>query len=101
MRLKCKDVYKRQDVYLLGQETLQFTTVYIDDLLITSSNWDEHCTRVEQVLRKLSENNVTLKLNKSKFIANKVKFLGFNLTEMGIRDRAYVTYQNNGYIKNV
>ena len=37
-----------------------------------------------KVLRKLSENNVTLKLDKSKFIENKVKFLGFNLTEMGI-----------------
>ena len=70
---------------VLGQETLQFTTVYVDDLLITSSHWDEHCERVEQVLRKLSENNITLKLNKSKFIANQVKFLGFTLGFLGLR----------------
>ena len=53
--VKCMD-------QILGQETLQFTTVYVDDLFITSSHWDEHCERVEQVLRKLSENNITLKL---------------------------------------
>ena len=75
--VKCMD-------QVLRQETLQFTTVYVDDLLITSSNWDDHCNRVEQVLRKLSDNNVTLKLYKSKFIANEVQFLGFNLTEFGI-----------------
>ena len=31
---------------ILGQSTLQFTTVYVDDLLITSDNWEEHCNRV-------------------------------------------------------
>ena len=62
----------------------RITTVYVDDLLITSNNWEEHCTRVEQVLRKLDENNITLKLEKSKLIADEVQFLGFNLSETGI-----------------
>ena len=64
------DVYKRQ--------------VYVDDLLITSTNWEEHCQRVEHVLNKLSENNITLKLEKSQFIAREVQFLGFQPTELGI-----------------
>ena len=34
---------------ILGQEALQFTTVYVDDLLITSETWEEHCYRVESV----------------------------------------------------
>ena len=72
--VKCMD-------QILGQD---FTTVYVDDLLITSSDWDKHCERVEHVLKKLSNNNITLKLDKSKFIANEVKFFGFNLTEKGI-----------------
>ena len=62
----------------------RFTTVYVDDLLITSDNWEEHCNRVAQVLCKLEENNITLKLEKSKLIANEVQFLGFNLSETGI-----------------
>ena len=69
---------------ILGYDTLQFTTVYVDDLLITSSDWDEHCIRVEKVLQKLHENNITLKLEKSKLIADEVQFLGFNLSETGI-----------------
>ena len=69
---------------VLGQEALQFTTVYVDDLLITSDNWEDHCNRIEKVLSKLAENNVKLKLEKSKFIADEVQFLGFNLSENGI-----------------
>ena len=69
---------------VLGQEALQFTTVYVDDLLITSSNWEEYCHRVEYILSKLAENNITLNLEKSKLIAKEVQFLGFNLTEQGI-----------------
>ena len=40
--------------------------------------------RVERVLEKLSVNNVTLKLEKSKLIAEEVQFLGFNLSRQGI-----------------
>ena len=69
---------------VLGQEALKFTTVYVDDLLITSTNWEEHCQRVEHVLNKLSENHITLKLEKSQLIAKEVQFLGFQLTELGI-----------------
>lgn len=69
---------------ILGKEVLEYTTVYVDDLLITSSNWEEHCQRVETVLSKLAENNITLKLDKSKLITNKLQFLGFVLNEKGI-----------------
>ena len=69
---------------VLGPDTIPFTTVYVDDLLITSVNWEDHCDRVGQVLQKLSANNVTLKLQKSKLIASEVQFLGFNLSRQGI-----------------
>ena len=29
--------------HILGPDALQFTTLYTDDLLITSDTWDEHC----------------------------------------------------------
>ena len=65
---------------VLGQEALKFTTVYVDDLLITSTNWEEHCRRVDHVLNKLSENHITLKLEKSQLIAKEVQFLGYSIT---------------------
>ena len=74
---------------ILGQDTLPYTTVYVDDILITSTNWDDHCQRVEQILERLSENHITLKLGKSKLIAREVQFLGFNLSEKGITPVSY------------
>lgn len=44
---------------ILGQEVLKFTTIYVDDILIASNNWDEHCKRSEQVLEKLTLGNIT------------------------------------------
>ena len=73
---------------ILGQEALQFTTVYVDDLLVTSETWEEHCYRVEHVLEKLAANNITLKLEKSHFIAKEIQFLGFNLNDQGISPSA-------------
>ena len=49
---------------------------------------EEHCYRVEYVLSKLAQNNITLKLEKSKFIAREVQFLGFNLDDRGITPSA-------------
>ena len=68
----------------LGKEALEFTTIYVDDILITSSTWEEHCTRIEVVLNKLQQNNITLKLDKSKFITHDLQFLGFILSAIGI-----------------
>ena len=62
--------------------------MYVDDLLITSETLEEHCYRVEHVLKKLSVNNLTLKLEKSKFIAREAQFLGFNLDDQGISPSA-------------
>ena len=39
---------------------------------------------MEHVLEKLATNNITLKLEKSKFFAKEVQFLGFNLNDQGI-----------------
>ena len=57
---------------------------YVNDILITSDTWEEHCSRIEVVLNKLQNNNITLKLDKSKFITNELQFLGFILSETGI-----------------
>ena len=73
---------------ILGQEALQFTTVYVDDLLVSSETWEEHCYRVEHVLQKLAANNITLKLAKSHFIAKEIQFLGFILNDQGISPSA-------------
>lgn len=53
-------------------------------ITIHVNNWNEHCDRIEHILHKLSENHITLKLDKSKLIADEVEFLSFILSKSGI-----------------
>lgn len=64
---------------VLGPVMLHCATVYVDDILITSSNWEEYCEQVERVLDRLFKNIITIKLDKSKLIAGEVQFWGFIL----------------------
>lgn len=68
---------------VLGNELLEFVTVYVDDILIASENWDEHCYRIEKLLKRLLESNMTLTLDKPIFITQKVKFIGYMLSCQG------------------
>lgn len=70
---------------ILGPEILSFATVYVDDFLITSSTFEQHCERVEKVLQKLEENGITLKAAKSTFITQQTKFLGYILSPDGLQ----------------
>lgn len=58
--------------------------MYVNNLLLTSSNWEEHCERVQKVLDKFATGNITLKLEKSKLMTSEVQFLGFILSPKGI-----------------
>jgi hypothetical protein len=69
---------------ILGPEILSFATIYVDDFLITSSNFEQHCARVDQVLTRLQEQGITLKAAKSKFLTQHTKFLGYMLSPAGL-----------------
>lgn len=69
---------------ILGDDVLEFTTMYVDDLLIVSDNFEEHCYRVSKVLDRLREGNITLKLEKSEFLCHETKFLGYVISNAGI-----------------
>ena len=44
---------------MLGREILQFTTVYVDDIVITSPDINTHCERLDRVLNKLHKYGIT------------------------------------------
>lgn len=69
---------------VLGKRVLSFASVYVDDLLISSPDWETHCARTKEVFQRLSENNITLKLSKSVFITQETKFLGYIITPRGL-----------------
>lgn len=60
---------------LVGCDT--FVTNFIDDVVVYSSNFDEHVTHLSCVMGKFSRAGVTLNVKKCMFAQNSVKFLGF------------------------
>ena len=55
---------------------LEGVEVYVDDIVIFSDTWEEHLKRLEQVLFRLKEANLTVNLSKSDFVKAKVVYLG-------------------------
>ena len=55
---------------------LDFVFCYIDDLLIYSSNFEEHCQHLEIVLEIIQKHNLHVKFSKCKFAQSEVEYLG-------------------------
>ncbi len=74
----------------------QFVLVYIDDILIYSRSEAEHRQHVAEVLQRLRENNLFLKVEKCSFHQSSVKFLGYHIDQYGIKmDEGKVTAIQN------
>ena len=69
---------------------------YIDDVLITGKNDKEHLHRLEQVLKSLKENGLTIKMSKCHFLQPSVQYLGKIISKDGIipysRDERPIAY---------
>lgn len=61
-----------------------FVIVYLDDILIFSTNQTEHNKHVSLVLQRLQDHQLFCKLEKCAFDQPKVEFLGYIITAEGI-----------------
>ncbi|CAN8072599.1 unnamed protein product, partial [Agarophyton chilense] len=50
--------------------------VYLDDIIVFSNNLDDHLEHVRDVMKILRDAGITLKLKKSEFFTDSVKYLG-------------------------
>lgn len=58
-----------------------FCINYIDDILIFSRSWEEHIEHIERLLQVIKKEGFKLKIEKCKFAANSVKYLGHFIQE--------------------
>ncbi|XP_029114156.1 uncharacterized protein lrfn4b, partial [Scleropages formosus] len=70
--------------HVLGDMIHKGVLVYLDDILIYSDTLAKHVLTVRQVLQRLLQNRLYVKLEKCEFHKQKVSFLGFILTRDGI-----------------
>ena len=64
---------------------------YMDDIVVFSKTFSEHLQHLEQVFQRLQHSGISLKLSKCVFASEKVDFLGFELSTIGIRPQSRLT----------
>ena len=76
MRLMNEVLHPFIDTYII---------VYLDDILIFSSSWEEHMGHIQQVLEKLRAHRLQANMEKCNFAMCSVSYLGFIVDEQGFR----------------
>lgn len=61
---------------VIPSELRDYVFVYLDDLLIVSTDFSSHFDRLRKVATSLRAANLTINVNKSKFVMRTVKYLG-------------------------
>lgn len=62
----------------------QILLVYLDDILVYPSTFQEHLTRLDTVLKRLQDTGLKVKLEKCHFLQSEVPFLGHKISAEGI-----------------
>jgi len=68
----------------MGDLHLAICLLFLDDIIIYSSTWEQHLERLEAVFRRLQEYGLKLKPSKCSFAKTEVKYLGHIVSEDGI-----------------
>ena len=81
------DEFQRRMTNLIGD--LECTRVYLDDVLVISqNNFQEHLRDLCAVLTRVQEYGMQVNLTKSNIAAVETEYLGFQLTQQGIKPLA-------------
>ena len=62
-----------------------FATAYLDDIMVFSSTLEEHLEHLSIIFGKLKQHNLKLKLKKCSFLQLETNYLGFVISEEGIK----------------
>ena len=66
---------------------LQWTTcvIYLDDVIVFGEDFDQHISRLEAVMERFRKAGLKLKPEKCQFFQREVKFLGYLLSQDGVK----------------
>ena len=69
----------------MGDINLRDCLIYLDDIVVFSSTFEEHIDRLEAVFKRLKRNNLKLKASKCEFFKREVTYLGLVVSQEGIQ----------------
>ena len=58
--------------------------MYLDDILVTGPNEEEHLQNLQRVLQRLEEHGLKLKRGKCQFLQPRVDYLGYGIDKDGL-----------------
>ena len=70
---------------MIGPELEHFAIAYLDDIIITSTTFEDHIKHLQQVFNRLREFNLRINLEKCTFCVSELKYLGHVVCEQGIK----------------
>lgn len=76
--------FQRAMNLILHNLTWKTCLVYLDDIIVFSSTFEEHLTRLEEVFQRLMDANIRLKLPKCNFCQESVPYLGHVVSKWGV-----------------
>ena len=68
----------------MGEMNLRDCLIYLDDVIIFSTTFEEHLDRLDAVFTRLKEHNLKLKASKCEFMKSRVTYLGHVVSQNGI-----------------
>ena len=74
------------DHVLRGTE--KYASVYLDDIIMYGATWEEHLMNLRQVLQRLDDAGLTIRLKKCQFGTNECTYLGYRIGLGGVRPEA-------------
>ena len=77
--------FQRLMEYCMGEMNLRDCLIYLDNIVIFSSTFEEHLERHEAVFSRLHSHNLKLKACKCEFLKSSVSYLGHVVSETGIQ----------------
>lgn len=77
--------FQRLINYVLRDLINKVCVVYLDDILIFSTSYQEHICNIHKVFEKLRKANLKIQINKCKFFAKETLYLGHILTPEGVK----------------
>ena len=69
----------------MGDMNLRDCLIYLDDIVVFSSTFEEHLERLEAVFQRLQINNLKIKASKCNFFKWECTYLGHVASEQGMR----------------
>lgn len=78
-------IFQRAIDDVLREVIGKYCHVYVDDIIIYSPDGESHLKHIDSILRKLENAGMRISPEKSKFFKSQVEFLGFIVSETGIK----------------